>query len=160
MIMEGLFNLLFITPAVNNLVNGSIHHGSLRKGYTLPAVRMNIVTSSFITTTDSTADLEYQTIQFDCMAVDYLDALRLKDAVKSLLKDYTGTLIEGTTVRATFIVNDIDNPLAEGKGGYVFRSMLTFKFAYDAPGIPVIAPIPNVVLDLDDTGQPQFNSGN
>jgi len=74
-----------ITPAVNDLVNGSIHHGSLRKGYTLPAIRMNVVTSSFIITTDSTAALEYRTIQFDCLAVDYLDALRLKDAVKSVL---------------------------------------------------------------------------
>ena len=44
-----------------------------------------MVTSSFIITTDSTAALEYRTIQFDCLAVDYLDALRLKDAVKSVL---------------------------------------------------------------------------
>src|SRR5580704_18099177 len=115
MIMEGLFNLLLITTEVNSLVNGSIHHGSLRKGYTLPAIRMNTVTSSFIITTDSTADLEYQTIQFDCLAVDYLDALRLKDAVKSLLKDYSGVLAEGTVIRASFLKNESDNPLEEGK---------------------------------------------
>jgi hypothetical protein len=130
MIMEGIFNLLLITPAVNNLVNGSIHHGSLRKGYTLPAIRMTVVTSSFITTTDSTADLQYQTIQFDCLAVDYLDALRLKDAVKALFKDYSGVLVEGTVIKASFLKNEMDNPLAEGKGGYVFRSILDIQFAY------------------------------
>jgi hypothetical protein len=132
MIMEGLFNLLLITPAVNDLVNGSIHHGSLRKGYTLPAIRMNIATSSFIITADGTADLEYQTIQFDCLAVDYLDALRLKDAVKSLVTDYSGVLAEGTAIRASFLKNEMDNPLAEGKGGYVFRSILDIQFVYDA----------------------------
>jgi hypothetical protein len=158
--MEGLFNLLLITPAVNNLVNGSIHHGSLRKGYTLPAVRMNVSTSSFITTAQSTADLQYQTIQFDCIASEYLDALRLKDAVKSLLKDYTGTLVEGTAISASWLVNEIDNPLGEGLGGYTFRSMLTLKFAYDASGLSLIAPIPNVVLDIDDVGLPQMDTGN
>ena len=99
-------------------------------------------------------------MQFDCLAVDYLDAKRLKDAVKSLLKDYAGTLAEGTVIRASFLKNEIDNPLEEGKGGYVFRSVLDIQFAYDATGIPVLHPTPDVSIDIDDVGLPQFNSDN
>jgi hypothetical protein len=145
MIIEGLYNLIISTPAIASLVsNGasppqfSVHLGSLRKGFTLPAIRLNIATTSFIITAQSTADLEYQTIQFDCIAGGndpngYINAKRLKDAVKSLLKDYAGTLADGTIIRASFLKNEIDDPLEESKGGYAFRSTLDIQFAYNNP---------------------------
>jgi hypothetical protein len=46
--------------------------------------------------------------------------------------DYSAVLAEGTVIRASFLKNEMDNPLAEGKGGYVFRSILDIQFAYDA----------------------------
>ena len=36
-------------------------------------------------------------------------------------------LAEGTAIRASFLKNEMDNPLAEGKGGYVFRSILDIQ---------------------------------
>ena len=33
---------------------------------------------------------------------------------------------------ASFLKNEMDNPLAEGKGGDVFRSILDIQLAYDA----------------------------
>jgi hypothetical protein len=164
MLMEGLFNILVSTPEIADFVgNGgsppqySVHHGSLRKGYWLPAVRFSATTSAFIVTNTGTADLAYQTIQFDCMAVDYLDAQRLKDAVKSLFKDYVGVLAEGTVIRASWLMNELDSPLEEGKGGYVFRNLLDIKFAYDATDIPVIRPDIDVTVNngIDDLGLPQ-----
>lgn len=160
MLSQGLFNLLLITPEVNDIVNGSIHMSSLRKGYTLPAIRFSEVTSMPIVTNSGTAQLNYQRWQFDCIASAYLDAQSLKETVKSLLADYTGTLADGTTVRSTILKNEVDNPLEEGRGGYIFRSAIDFEFAYDASGVPVITPTPAVELDIDDVGEPQFNSGN
>ena len=160
MISQGLFNLILIS-SVNDIVNGSIHMGSLRKGYTLPAIRFSAVTSTPIVTNNGTASLNYQRIQFDAIASTYLDAQSLKDALKALLDDYTGTLAEGTVIYSSILKMELDNPLEEGRGGYAFRSVLDYEFGFDPSGIPVIiAPTPDVVLDLDDMGLPQFDSGN
>lgn len=163
MLAEGLWNLMSITPEIAALVNSdgspsipSIHHGSLRKGYTLPAIRFSEVTSTPITTTDGTAAVRYTTYQFDCFAVKYLDARRLLDAVTSLLTDYKGTLAEGTVIRSSIPANvGRDNPLEEGKSGYVNRCTIDIRFAYDDTGLPVIVPpTPDVTLniEIDDQG--------
>jgi hypothetical protein len=158
MLAEGLFNLFTITPSITVLVGGSIHHGSLRKNYTLPAVRMSAVTTTPIVANTGTSDLMYQRWQFDAFAKNYLDSHRLKDAMKSLLNDYSGTLAEGTVVYSTILKMELDSPLEEGKGGYVFRCVLDYEFAFDQTGIPIVTPIPEVQLDIDDTGQPQFDN--
>jgi|HubBroStandDraft_6_1064221.scaffolds.fasta_scaffold538151_2 hypothetical protein len=138
MISEGIFNLIVTNPSVADIVSGggsppmySVHHGSLRKSYTLPAIRMSAVTTTPIITTDGTAPLLYQRWQFDSFASTYLDAHRLNDALKDLLTDYAGTLCEGTVIRSTFLRMELDSPLEEGKAGYVFRCVVDYEFAYE-----------------------------
>jgi hypothetical protein len=158
MLSEGLYNLLILTPAIATIVaNGgsppqySVHHGSLRKGYTLPAIRMSAVTSTPIVTNTGTADLSYQRWQFDAIASNYLDAQRLKDALKALLSDYVGTLGEGTVIYSSILKMELDSPLEEAVGGYAFRSVLDYEFGFDPSGIPVIvAPTLDVELDITD----------
>jgi hypothetical protein len=138
MLAEGLFNLIISTPEIATLVtNGgsppqfSVHMGSLRKGYWLPAIRMSAVTSTPITFSGGTAGLNYQRWQFDAIATNYLDAQRLRDALKALLTDYVGTLAEGTVIYSSILKMELDNPLEEGVGGYIFRSVLDYEFGYD-----------------------------
>jgi hypothetical protein len=165
---QGLFNLMISTPEIAELVtNGatppqfSIHMGTLDKGYWLPAIRFSVITSTPIVTNSGTASLTYERIQFDCMAVEYLDAQSLKDALKGLLNDYVGVLGEGTVIYSSILMMERDNPLEEGTGGYVFRSVLEYEFGFDPTGIPIVVPPDvNVELDIDDVGLPQFNSGN
>jgi hypothetical protein len=168
MLSEGLFNLIISTPEIAAIVgNGgsppqySVHMGALRKGYWLPAIRMSAVTSTPIVCSQGTASLSYQRWQFDCIANAYLDAQRLKDALKALLNDYVGTLGEGTVIYSSILRMELDNPLEEGVGGYAFRSVLDYEFGYDPTGIPIFAPPEiDVELDIDDVGLPQFDSGN
>jgi hypothetical protein len=150
MISQGIWNLLYITPAIYNIVGTSIHNGALRKGYTLPAIRFSEVTSTPITSSDGTDTLQYSTFQFDAFASDYNTCHALKDALKGLLTDYTGVLVEGTVIYGTIIKNELDSPLEEGRGGYVFRCLLDYQFAFDASGIPILTPVPEVELDIDD----------
>jgi hypothetical protein len=160
MLSEGLFNLIISTPEIADIVgNGgsppqfSVHMGSLRKGYWLPSIRMSAVTSSPIVCNDGTASLAYQRWQFDSIAANYLDAQRLKDALKGLLNDYVGTLGEGTVIYSSILKMELDSPMEEASGGYAFRSVLDYQFGYDPTGIPIIlAPTPDVVLTIEDTG--------
>jgi hypothetical protein len=162
MLAEGLFNLMTITPSITALVGGSIHHGSLRKGYTLPAIRMSAVTSTPIVTNSGTSDLLFQRWQFDAFASNYLDSHRLRDAIRALLDDYSGTLAEGTVIYSTILKLELDSPLEEGRSqsGYAFRSLLDYEFSFDQTATTIITPIPEVQIDIDDTGEPQFDSGN
>jgi hypothetical protein len=130
-ISEGLFHLMLTTPSVNDLVNGSIHHGSLRKGYTLPAIRFSEVASTPIVTSQGTANLQYKTFQFDAFASTYLDAHRLRDAMRSLLADFAGSLAEGTVVHGSILKNELDDPLEEGKSGYINRCLLDIQFSFE-----------------------------
>jgi hypothetical protein len=57
-----------------------------------------------------------------------------------LLVDYSGTLADGTTIYCSLLKNELDNPLEEGRGGYVFRSLLDIEFAYDSRGLDVLIP--------------------
>jgi hypothetical protein len=163
MLSEGLFDLIISTPQVASIVSQggsppqfSVHHGSLRKGYTLPAIRMTAVTTTPIVCTDGTSSVAYQRWQFDCIAGGndpngYLNAQRLKDALKGLLNDYRGTLAEGTVIYSSIIKMELDNPMEEGKGGYAFRSVLDYEFGFDASGLPnFLPPVPDVELDISD----------
>jgi hypothetical protein len=163
MISEGLFDLILTTPEINNLVDGSIHQGSLTKGYTLPAIRFFEVTATPIVSNSGTAGLLYQTWQFDCLDNSYLGCHRLRDVVKSLLQDYAGTLGEGTNIYSSRTKNFGDHSLEEGAGassgsGYIYGCHMDVEFAYDSSGMDVLITVPAVELDIDDTGQPQFNS--
>jgi hypothetical protein len=170
MLSEGLFNLIISTPEIASIVGNSgsppqysVHMGSLRKGYWLPAIRMSAVTSTPLTCSDGTASLNYQRWQFDAIANSYLDAQRLKDSLKALLNDYTGVLGEGTVIYSSILRMELDNPLEESVGGYAFRSVLDYEFGYDPSGLAIItAPLVDVELelDIDDVGLPQFDSGN
>jgi hypothetical protein len=152
-IASGLFNLVLISP-VNAIVNGSIHLGSLRKGYTLPAVRISEVTTTPIVANTGTAALQYSRFQFDAFAGDYNTAHALRDALKGLLTDYTGTLAEGTTIFSSILMNELDSPLEEGTGGYTFRCLLDYEFAFDSTGTYMLIPEPNVELDIYDDEWP------
>jgi hypothetical protein len=160
MLAEGLWNLFYITPSITDIVGNSIHHGALRKGFTLPAIRMSEITSSPIIANTGTSDLMYQRWQFDSIAMNYLDAHRLKDAVRALLDDYSGTLAEGTVIYCTLLKMELDSPMEESLTGYAFRSIVDYEFAFNQTGIPILTPIPEVELDIDDVGLPQFDSGN
>jgi len=167
-LQQGLYALINSAPEITGLlgiVGGSppffsVYHGDLRKGYILPAIKFSVVSSTPLVANTGTANQNYERIQFDCIAAQYLDATSLKDALKALLIDYVGTLAEGTTVYSSILRMELDSPLEEGKGGYLFRSVLDIEFGYDSLGTDVLIPIPHVLLDIDDVGLPQFNSGN
>ena len=140
MIAEGLFNLLISDSGVAAFVSNhasppvfQVYHGALRKGYSLPAIMITAVISSPIVTNEGTADLNYQRFQFDCLATSYLEAHRLKDAVKALLQDYRGTLIEGTQIFSSITKMELDNPFEEGKGGYIYRCIIDIQFGFIEP---------------------------
>lgn len=140
MIAEGLYNLLISDAGVTAFVSDhrspptfQVYHGALRKGYSLPAIILNAVVSSPIVTNDGTAALNYERFQFDCLAPTYLEAHRLRDAVKVLTQDFKGTLIDGTVISSSITRMELDNPFEEGKGGFVHRCIIDIQFGFIEP---------------------------
>ena len=109
---------------------------------------MSATTSTPIVCSNGTASLNYQRWQFDAIASNYLDAQRLKDALKGLLNDYRGTLAEGTVISSSILKMELDSPMEEGRGGYAFRSVIEYEFGYDPMGLG----FSNVLTEADIEG--------
>jgi hypothetical protein len=125
MLQQGLFNLLLNDRSVSAIVGDQVYLGTLRRGYTLPAVRINVITSTPIVTFDSSkSNLQYRRMQFDCFADQYVPAHQLLDAVKNAILDYRRILASGEQVVSTILEAELDNPLEEGKGGFAYRTMV------------------------------------
>jgi hypothetical protein len=129
---QGLYQLLTDpSSAVGALVGTSVWFSQLPKGASFPALVIHTVANPPIVDLDSTASLQQRRIQVDCISsIDQLDARSLARAVMAALRDFSGTLDDGTVVSTAILNNDIDLPYEVGAHGYAFRVALDFTLMF------------------------------
>jgi hypothetical protein len=130
MIESGLSHLLSGTTSVTNIVSDQIHLGMLPKGYSLPAVVISSISATEVIGNDGTADLRAKRFQFDCLAPlpgGYPVAHHLALAIKALLQDYRGSLNDGSQITGSQVINELDNPFEEAKGGFAYRTLIDIR---------------------------------
>ncbi len=130
-IESGLYSLLVNSASVNSLVNGSVWFGLMQEQATLPSIVISAIAGGPIVTLESTLATADRRFQFDCYANDYLTGRKVAKAVRQLLQDFSGTLYDGTLVKACVVNLDMDMPYETGGTGLVYRAVLDLSIFYD-----------------------------
>src|SRR5579872_7448125 len=140
MLEQGLYHLL-VTDSGIQAVAPNVYLGILPKQYQTPCIRLQNVGSENIVTMDSTAALRAKRMQFDCYAPlgQYVKAHQIALAVKALLQDYRGNLVDDSnnvlaTITASEVLMELDEPLEEGTGGFLHRTVVDINFWFTEPG--------------------------
>jgi hypothetical protein len=129
MFESGLYELLTTSPGVSGLVGTSIHFTVIPKGSSYPAIVIHTLNTNFEVDLISTAGLEERRLQINYISSkDQFDAREGERAVEAVLKDYTGTLPDGTFVSASIINNVFDLPYEVGGTGFAKGSALDISF--------------------------------
>jgi hypothetical protein len=122
-------------------VSGRVFWGRTPDNVTLPAIVMTVVTTSDLGYTyQGASGLRKKMIQFDSYATKYTDAVKVSDAIRSLLQSYSGILPDGTSVNGCVVVGDRDMGLEPGTTGFVYRRMLEVDCYYTETFLPFITP--------------------
>ena len=82
---------------------------------------------------DGPSALQDGEFQFDSCAPDQPTAAALSVAVKRVLQDFSGALVDGTTIQFYKITWDADEGYEEGGTGYVFKHALRLRAFYTEP---------------------------
>lgn len=129
MLLDGIISLLSANAGVSALVGTRIYKSVLPRGYTLPAIAVHRYGGTQEYQADGPVGLREDQVQLDCYAEDAETAQQVIEAVRAVLAPYTGTLPDGTVVRACYLERDMDLPFlphADSKG-IANRSMLGFR---------------------------------
>lgn len=148
MIEKGLYELLTQDTGVSTLVGSRVFYILAPKGSPVPFIVVSRVVTNDGYAMSGHIDLMEGLFQFDCYAADFYTSRGISAAVRALLKDYRGTLSDGTTISASLIDKDWDMPYEEGGKGFVYRALLSFRFHYYDESLPV-PPAPFVPADVD-----------
>jgi hypothetical protein len=145
-IEQGLFQLIQSDPTTASLV--SMTNGKGVYWVLAPKTGSSTALPNIILFRDSTndtitmdGDLGFRNtlFQIDCYASDYYTSRAVAQAVRNLLKSFSGQLpdVQGTVVGGVFQTKDWDMPYEEGGVGFVFRAMLEFRIWYYETPLPV-----------------------
>jgi hypothetical protein len=130
MFEEGLYELLTTTAPLTGTVGTNVYYSVVPKQGSFPAIVIHTLsTGLYIDLVATAVNLEERRLQINYISsVDQLDAREGARAVEAILKDYTGTLADGTVVQ-TAIINDIyDLPYEVGARSYAYGSAIDIVF--------------------------------
>ena len=83
---------------------------------------------------DGPSSLSDGEFQFDSYGKDQPTARKLSQAVRDALKNYSGVLVDGTSIQFYRVSLDIDDPYEIGGQGYIYRSVLRLESFFTEPG--------------------------
>src|ERR1700688_5129442 len=108
MLQDGLFNLLANASSITSLVGTPTTRADKRtgifkvqmpEGAPLPAVAFFQIAGESLFSMDGPDALRFDRFQFSCQAKTPQDAATLQRAVRRLLENFTGVLIDGSVVQ-------------------------------------------------------------
>ena len=107
MIAVGLATLLRSTPAVTDIVGTNIYYLIMPEEAPMPALRFQVIGGQSYPTFQNSG-LQKQRIQFDCYAVNALQADQLRDALIAFLNQFRGVLSDGTNLQYAEYIQSVD----------------------------------------------------
>lgn len=136
-IEQGLTQLIITNPDVQSAV-GVDKNGNARAYWVLApqGTAIPFLVLSRVATTDTyamagTTGLRDGLFQIVAYASTYYPSRSIASTVRNLLKDYTGTLPDGTVVQSVMIEKDWDMQYEEGGKGFVYGAYLQFRVWYE-----------------------------
>src|ERR1700676_5600438 len=102
MLIDGLISLV-TASAVNGLISGRIYEGELPRGYALPAIAVHEYNEAQDYDMAGPVGVREDFIQFDTYGSSQAIARQVREALKTLLDGYVGTLPDGTVVQACYL---------------------------------------------------------
>src|SRR5579862_5218470 len=143
-VKNGLFALLSTTSSVSSLIaaapNSSagtaIYFSLAAKQSARPYIVIHLVNGTPAEKSlDGSSALIRGRFQFDSYADDPTVARQVSQAIRDLLKDFSGPLPDETMITFTAVHADMDDAFEQGGMGYLYRSMLDIEGFYTEPVI-------------------------
>jgi hypothetical protein len=134
MIENALFQL--VTSATNVQAAVGVDKNGIAQAYWILAPQgamLPFLVFSRVSTTDTYAMAgntghREGIFQISCYAASFLSSRNIAKQIRTLLENFTGTLPDGTVVKATYTDKDFDQKYEEGGKGFTFGAILHFKF--------------------------------
>lgn len=125
--------LIADTGVTTALSGGVVAATALTRGWTLPAALVHTVTAKPEYTLAGTDGIRETHLQIDVYANTQDDALAGIRAIRSVLKNYRGTLTSGDVVKGTFWESETDMPFSADTNvtGQGYRVMASVCFYYE-----------------------------
>jgi hypothetical protein len=137
----GIYQRLRDDAGVSAWVSGRIFGSRMPKNATLPAVVWTVVSTTDLGySTQGASGLRVKRFQFDSYAKEYMDSVKLSDAIRSILQSYSGILPDGSSVNGCVVVSEMDFPYEPSASGYVQRHMLEVDVIYTELVLPFVPP--------------------
>lgn len=137
MIFNGIYAKLTTEPTVIALLSSpptaAVHYSLAPKDGAgqRPYVVVHILNAPPAEATlDGSSELVDGELQFDSYADDQISARKLSRAIRDVLKNYQGSLPDGTLITFCEVPMDMDDPYEVGGGGYLFRSVVRLRAFY------------------------------
>jgi Protein of unknown function (DUF3168) len=125
MFENGLYELLTTDPGVSGKVGTEVYFAAHPKSGSFPTIIIHTLSTNYDVDLTSTSSLEERRLQINYISsVDQFDAREGERAVEALLKDYGGTLPDGTVVSTAVINSVFDLPYEVGAKSYAYGSAL------------------------------------
>jgi hypothetical protein len=137
MLIDGIISLLTNTSSIRTLATGGIHEDELPRGYSLPAVCVHQYGGSEDTDMAGPIGLEEGQVQFDIYATSGSAARALGKAIEAVLKPFTGSLPEGTSVKLFKLERSMAMPFS-AKGdqkGIANRYLVGLAVTFDSSAL-------------------------
>jgi hypothetical protein len=145
-VLSGFYELLLATPAIASLLAPvqsntpytGVYFSLAAKGAPLPYVVIHTLNAPPAEKTqDGSSALIDGEFQFDSYADadsgGQLATRKISQALRDLLKDWSGPLPDGTNIQFAEIILDLDDPYEVGGRGYLNRSVLRLKTQHTEP---------------------------
>lgn len=130
---QGLFQLVTQDAGVQSAV-GADANGTTKAWWVLApqGVVLPFLIFSRVATTDpyamsGTIGLSEGLFQIVCYSATYYGSRSVAATVRDCLKNYTGTLPDGTVVKSVLIEKDWDDKYEEGGKGFTYGAYLQFR---------------------------------
>lgn len=135
MVENGIYQLLRDDSGLQDVIDKRIYGGRLPKDAAYPAVVFQVPFAGDPAYSFQGANrFRVKRFQFDSYAEKYTDAVKASDAVREVLKSFSGTLSDqdSTLVNGCIVVGEMDFPYEPGGGstGFVHRRMLEVEVQY------------------------------
>lgn len=129
-IRNAIYTRLTSVAGITSLIDKKVYPTNLPQNITLPAVTFQLLAEDEIETLQTPATMRTAAVQFDCYAATQAAADAVAEAIRTALKNYSGTAAS-TDIEACRKINKMEMEEKDKDGKIVcYRTMLEYRISY------------------------------